>query len=63
MFNRVTGLWEKQKVHLGRLQNGQLGLFTGNTLVMHLKEEITNGELMALCDRCEFEFVAAPKGD
>jgi hypothetical protein len=44
-----------QRVHLGRLANGAPGLFTGNTLAIHLEEtEVPYAAEVA--KRCGFEF-------
>jgi hypothetical protein len=48
----------KQRVHFGHLANGQPGLFTGNTLAIHLDRETEDNEnaARAAADRNGFEF-------
>lgn len=54
-----NGIWQKQKVHFGYLQDGTPGLFTGHFLACHLAE----GENpKAVAERMGFEFVEV-KGD
>lgn len=53
-----------QKVYVGRLLNGNYGLFTNGYLALPLTvQQVRENKAAAIAKRCGFELVANPRGE